>query len=150
MDKLIVLADLTRIRSLELRRGGDDPQIKDHLVKHSETSLEEQPISRGEVVTDQSGRFGRGAPVGGEGGMSYGEQHNLDSERERKALEHLAHKIGEIVRESGHPQWILAAPQPILLRLRKALPKPCQKCLSDTLGANLTKEPHAKLKQRFL
>lgn len=150
MEKLIVLADLGRIRSLELRTGSDDPQEKDHLVKHTETALDGQPLARSEVVTDQSGRFGQGAGAGGQGGMSHGEQHNLDTELERKALEYLAERIAELLAENQHPSWILAAPQAILPRLQKALPKPCRDSLSESVGANLTKEPHPKLEQRFV
>lgn len=150
MEKLIIIADLGHIRSLELRTASDDPQERDHLVKHSEITLEDQVMSRGEVVTDKSGRFGQGGGAGGAGGMSYGEEHNLASELQRKALENLAERIAELVSKSGNPDWILVAPKPILPRLQKGLPKACQACLSETVGGNLTKVSHAKLERRFL
>jgi len=150
MEKLIIIADLGHIRALELRKASDDPQEKDHLIKHSEITLDEHPMSRGEVVTDKSGRFGQGGGAGEAGGMSYGEEHNLASELERKALEHLAERIAGLVSECGNPEWLLVAPQPILPRLQKGLPKTCQACLTETVGGNLTKEPHAKLERRFL
>ncbi|NIP95266.1 MAG: host attachment protein [Akkermansiaceae bacterium] len=105
---------------------------------------------RSEVVTDQSGRFGQGGMTGEPGGMSYGEQHNLDTELEKKALKRIAAEIGAIVAAEGHCAWVLAAPQPILKRLQEALPRPCREALADTVGADLTKEPIAKLEQRFV
>ncbi len=150
MARLIVIADLGRIRTLQVRGKSDDPQERSHLVKETNTSLDENLASRGDVVTDQSGRFAQGGAADRKGGMSYGEQHNLTAEMERKAIEHLAEKIGEIVAEHSHPSWILAAPQPILPRLQAALPKASSDRLSNTLGADLTKLPIAKLEQRFV
>ena len=150
MSKLIVVTDLGRIRTLHIRRKGADPRERDHLVQESDISLEETATSRGDVVTDQSGRFAQGSSVGSKGGMSYGEQHNLSSEMERKALDLLAGRIGKIVAGHDHPSWILTAPQSILPRLESALPAEARKHLSDTLGADLTKIPLAKLEERFV
>ena len=149
MAELFVVADHGRIRSFRLRPAGDDPREKAHLDELEETALE-TPGSRGEIATDQSGRFAQGSSVGSGGGMSYGEEHNLESELERKTLQVLAEKIGEIVKRHGNPDWVLAAPQSILGRLKKQLPKRCQKSLAGTLGANVAKEPIAKLEKRFL
>jgi hypothetical protein len=150
MAKLIMVADLGRIRTLHIRKKGADPRERDHLVQESDMSLEENQASRGEVVTDQSGRFARGAQAGSQGGMSYGEQHNLSTEMERKAIEHLASKIDGIVAEHGHPSWILAVPQSILARLQAALPAATRDRLSHSIGADLTKIPLAKLEERFV
>ena len=60
MARLIVIADLGRIRTLQVRGKSDDPQERSHLVNETNTSLEEHLASRGDIVTDQSGRFAQG------------------------------------------------------------------------------------------
>lgn len=150
MKKLIVLADLKRIRILELRTGGDTPQKRGHLAKHSEITLELQPLSRGAAVTDKSGRFSRGSGLGRDVGMSHGEPHNLDTELKRRAVERLAERIGEVMTEAGNPDWVLAAPKGYLKSLQEQLPETCRATLTEAVGADLTKELHAKLEERFV
>ena len=152
MKKLIVLADLKRIRILELRTGGDTPLNRGHLAKHSELELELElePLSRGAAVTDKSGRFSQGAGSGHDVGMSYGEDHNLDSELRRRAVERLTERIGELMAKAGHPPWILAAPKRILKGLLEGLPEACRATLTETVAADLTKELHSKLEERFV
>lgn len=149
MKELLVIANLGRIRCVKFRQEGEDPIEQEHLMEDATTAVEEHRVTRGEVVTDQSGRFGRSAPAGEGGGMSYGEQHNLNAELERKALQSIAGKIGKLVAEEGNRHWSLAAPQPILRRLEKALPAACRAALVQTIGADLTKESLAKLEKRF-
>lgn len=150
MKKLIVLANLGCIRCVRLRKGGDTPQEKAHLVEMEGGWIDEPVENRGDVVTDQSGRFSRNVPAGTEGGMSYGEDHNLDSELERKALKGIADKITGIVAGEGHPAWTLVAPQVILPRLTESLSADCRGALTESLGADLTGEPLAKLEERFV
>ena len=150
MESFIVIANLGRIRSVKLKAAGDDPVEQDHLTEEPGSLIEKQVEHRGDVVTDQSGRFAQGTISGQVGGMSYGDQHNLESELEREALKRIANKIGEIVAAEGHRRWVLAAPQPILKRLVEALPRTCRDALSNTVGADLVKEPIAKLEKRFV
>ena len=58
--------------------------------------------------------------------MSYGEDHQFDSELKRRELDQMAGLIGEAVAGAGNPGWVLVAPQPILARLRDALPAACR------------------------
>ena len=147
MKKLIVIADLGRIRVVEHRAAGEDLIEQEHLVEDNQ--IEEPFTSRGEIVTDQSGRFGQHHPPGTPSGMSYGEQHNLNTELERKAERRLAARIAEILAEEGNPSWSLIAPQPILHSLEQMLPDTCRSSLSEAVGADLTKEPIAELEERF-
>lgn len=149
MNDLILIADLGRLRVLKRRPAGDDPSEKEHLMEDASKGMEGHVASRGDVVTDQSGRFGHRDASSTHGGGSYGEQHNLDSELERKSLQQLADRIAVVVADEGQPAWTLAAPQSILGRLTDALPRECRKQLTNSIGADLTKEPLAKLEERF-
>lgn len=150
MKKLIVIVDLGHIRSICFREAGDDPAEKEHLAEAGRLREHQPPTTRSAVATDQSGRFAQGGPAGGRCGMSYGEEHNLELDLEHRALRDIAARIADIVREEGKPPWILAAPQAILPRLERALPKECRDCLTETVGGDLTKEPLAALEERFL
>jgi len=150
MRKLIVIADRGRIRTVAFHEAGDDPEEKNHLVEDATALLEEKPESRSSVVTDQSGRFSQGSSAGSAGGMSYGEDHKLGAEMERRELERMAGRIAEAVSGAGTPPWVLVAPQQILPRLQEALPADCAARLVESMGANLTKEPVAKLEKRFV
>ena len=82
--------------------------------------------------------------------MASGEEHNLEGEMERQALQRVASLVAKSVEAEGCPPWTLVAPQAILRKLTDALPKGCQNTLSDSVAADLTKIPLAKLEQRFL
>ena len=97
MKKLIVIANLGRIRPVKFKPAGDDPQDQAHLFEDPGSTLEIRPQSIHEVVTDQAGRFRQSGPLNRQGGTSGGEEHHLKSELEHQALERVAGKIGEIV-----------------------------------------------------
>lgn len=150
MEKLIVIANLGRVRPVKFREAGDDPRDKAHLVEVAGSMVEMRPDSIGDVVTDQAGRTTQSGAVDRRGGMSYGEEHNLKSELEKQALERIAAKIGEIVAAEGHPAWKLVAPQTILTSLTEALPAAVRKALTDTVAGDLTSLPLPELEKRFL
>lgn len=148
-EKLVIIADLGRMRAFQVRRRGDDPREQDHLKEVADAHFEDVGSPIRETVTDQSGRFGQHGVAGGAGGMSAGEEHNVESERERDALERLAAKIADVVEDEAADAWLLAAPQSILAALQASLPPSCRQKLTSTLGADLTKVPVAKLEERF-
>lgn len=150
MEKLIVIANLGRVRPLKFREAGDDPRQKGHLVEEPGSTVEMRPEAIHEVVTDQAGRFSQGGPPGRKAGMSFGEELNLEAELEKQALQRIAGKIGEIVAAEGYPAWRLVIPQTILASLLEALPEAARKALSDTVAGDLTKLPLAELEKRFL
>lgn len=114
MVELIILASRGRIRRLRLKENLDDPVAKPHLIEDQEGVVDLRVDKRGEVVTDQSGRFSRSAGQGQEGGMSVGEGHNLNRELERQAVKRVAEIIAKFVSDAGYPPWRLVAPSPIL------------------------------------
>ncbi len=149
-DKFLIIADLGNLRVLRFQRAGDDPAERDHLVEVKTNVSEPELKAISDVVTDQAGKFNRGGAAGVTGAMSYGEQHNLTSELERKAMETLSASIASVLKDVGHPAWILAAPQADLKRIEAALSPCCRERLVERVGADLAKEPVAKLEKRFL
>jgi hypothetical protein len=150
MEKLIVIANLGRVRPVKFRSAGEDPQQKAHLFEEPGGIVEMRPETISAVVTDQAGRFSQSGPVGLRGGMSYGEEHNLKSELDKQALARVAGKIGEIVIAEANPAWRLVAPQTILPALIKALPAAARKSLAETVPGDLTSLPLPELEKRFL
>jgi hypothetical protein len=150
MKKLIVIANLGRIRPVKFKPAGDDPQDQAHLFEEPGSTLEIRPKSIQEVVTDQAGRFRQSGPSGRQGGMTSGEEHHLKSELEHQALERVAEHIGNIVASAGYPAWQLVFPQENLPSLLKALPTEASRVLADTVPGDLTKLPLAELEKRFL
>ena len=150
MEKLIVIANLGRVRPVKFREAGDDPREKAHLVEVAGSTVEMRPEPISAVVTDQAGRATQSGPVDRKGGMSYGEEHNLKSELEKQALERIAAKIGEIVAAEGNPAWRLVVPQTILASLVEALPASARKTLAETVAGDLTSVPLPELEKRFL
>lgn len=150
MQELIIITDLGRMRVFKFRPRGDDPRENDHLIEESSTTFEGVGAPLREKVEDQGGQFGRHGVAGGEGGMSSGEEHNLAAELDRQALQRVAGAVAGAVETAGSPGWLLVAPQAILKRLTESLPPAARKALADTISADLTKVPVAKLEDRFL
>lgn len=150
MKKLIVIANLGRIRPVKYKPAGDDPQDQAHLFEEPGSTLELRPKLIHEVVTDQAGRFRQSGPLDRQGGMSAGEEHHLKAELEHQALERIAEKIGGIVAAAGYPAWQLVFPQDMLPSLLKVLPAEASRVLSGSLPGDLTKLPLAELEKRFL
>lgn len=150
MKKIIIAANLGNLRVLKYREAGEDPIEQGHLIEEQGESGKQHVKSIKETVTDQSGRFSRGGPVGMAAGMSYGEEHELKAEIERGALKKMASRIECALSAEGHPAWILAAPQTILARLQEMLPAGARRTLMSSVGADLTRCPLTEMEARFL
>jgi hypothetical protein len=101
-------------------------------------------------VTDQAGRFARGAAPGMETGMSYGEEHHLKREIEHAAIEHMAQRIEYTLAAEAFPPWILAAPSEIAKDILAALSSAATAKLLGQQTADLTRVPLSDLEARFL
>lgn len=150
MKKLIMIANLGRVRPVKFKPAGDDPQDRAHLFEDPGSTLELRPKSIHEVVTDQAGRFRQSGPLNRQGVASTGEEHHLKTELEHQALARVAGKIGDIVAAEGYPAWQLVFPQENLPSLLKALPAAAARALSGTVPGDLTKLPLAELEKRLL
>jgi hypothetical protein len=150
MEKLIIIANLGRVRPVKFKPAGDDPLDEAHLLEEPGSTVEMRPQSIHQAVTDSAGRFPQGGPADRLTGMSYGEEHHLEDELEKQALERVAGKIGEIVACAGYPVWRLVIPQEIMPSLLKALPPAAHKTLGGVMAGDLTKLPLPELEKRFL
>lgn len=150
VEKLIIIASLGRVRTLEFRGLGDDPNQQEHLVEKPDRLVEMKIENLGAVVSDQSGRFSQNAPAGRRVGMSYPEDHNLESEREKQVLNSIGREIGKIVAAEGNPAWELVAPKEILPRLSRILPARARDSLVRTETGDLTKLSIKELEKRLL
>lgn len=150
MKKFIIAANLGQVRVLQYRAAGEDPVEQEHLIEASSSSGKEHVKSIHETVTDQSGRFGRGSPVGFETGMSHGEELHLKDELERSAIKKIVSRIESVLAPAGHPVWILAAPKTLLGKLERGLSAAARASLASTVGADLTHCPLREMEQRFL
>jgi hypothetical protein len=149
MNKLIVLANKSRVRVLKFEKAGDDPRQQDHLREETGQIRELlKPIS--EIVTDQQGRWGKSMNAGIGNGMSTGEEHNLELEEEKRAVERIAERIDEIVKNAGSPQWTLVATRPFSSQLKNALCQAVAAKLTDGLDGDLCKMPMDELEKRLL
>ena len=150
MEKLILIANLGRVRALKLREAGLDPQDQAHLSEDPGSPFEMRPEMIREVVTDQAGRFGQSNTVDRKGGMSYGEEHELEAELRAQALGRIAGKISEIVTEEGFPRWRLIATQEHLSSIQDALPTAVRQSMGGAEAGDLTRVPLAELEKRLL
>jgi hypothetical protein len=150
MKKLFILADLGRVRVLESKQDSELAGGRRHLAEVTSAAFERPTQSLGEVVTDQAGRFGQGGPAGSAGGMSYGEEHELENERERQALVAIAGHIDRVAAEAGPITIVLAAPKSVLKRLEAALADATRQSIRETIPADLTKESLKDLEDRFV
>jgi len=150
MEKLIIIANLGRVRPVKFKPAGDDPADKAHLFEDPQDTVDLRPKSITEVVTDRTGRFRQSGTQDHSGGMSYGEDHHLKADLEHQALERVAGKIGDIVAAAGYPAWRLVIPQEIRPGLLKVLPAAAAHVLSDVVAGDLTKLPLSALEKRFL
>lgn len=150
MQKLLVLANLGRVRFLVFKESGDDPLDQAHLLEAPGSPFEMRPASIHQAVTDQAGRFPQGSASADGVGMSYGDKYELEGQLETEALKRIAAKIDEIVSVAGYPGWQLVAPSTILSKLQEELPEPTRRCLSRSETGDLTKIPLADLEKRFL
>lgn len=148
-NQLIIAANLGRVRVLKVHEPGDDPAEQRHLSEERVESLRMHVNSMSEEVTDQAGRFAMGDSAAMQRGMSCGEEHHLEKEIERQALERAARHIDAILRHEHHPRWILAAPQPIAARLKNQLARDSVETLDSVVGADLTRCPLPEMEERF-
>jgi len=150
MEKLIVIANLGRVRPVKFKPAGEDPADKAHLFEDPHSGMDLKPKSITQVVTDTVGRFRQSGRHDRLGGMSYGEENHLKADLEHQSLERVATKIGDVVAAENYPAWQLVIPQELRPSLLKALPAAVLRALSRVMAGDLTKLPLAELERRLL
>jgi hypothetical protein len=121
---------LNRTPRLELLEHFDNPDAKERLV---------------EKVTDQAGRFSRGA----QGAMSSGEAHNLQLEIRKRFVRQLAQRLNTIGRNEEFEALFLAASKEINHQLLDELEPRVRAKIEKNLPADFSKLQPAELLSRF-
>lgn len=145
-DRLLILTDLGMVRVLSFKDAGHDPRSFAHLV---ELSSDELGPPRGAITTDSPGKFNRGFAAGNGEAMSHAET-KLDIEVEKRAIAQVAKEICEVVANLGCKSFTLATPQEHLKRMEEEMDANCREKLSESVGADLTKNSLKDLEKRFL
>jgi len=141
-DKMIVLADLGRVKAFRLTY--DMMTSKPQLELVCDCEFLEAHGRLTDKVTDMAGRF----PGSGTPGMSISENHNLRGETERRLIRLVAGKISELV--EGERCWFLAAGESINGRIVEHLRPGNRAALSRNVSADLVKTPKEQILDFFM
>ena len=143
--KTVILADMGKIRAFRISPPGTA------LFPHAApVVIEEIDFPKRERDTDRTGRFPQGRSVAEAAGMSPGEEHNEESEYERRRIELLALKIADLVEQEGTVSWCLAAPASINKQILEHIPSRLRAFLVSNVTADLTHLPLAEIERRFM
>jgi hypothetical protein len=141
----VILADMGKLRAFRLSPPGTE------LCSHAGPEvIAEIDLPQTQRDTDRIGRFPQGRSVPETAGMSPGENHNEQSEYEKRRIELLAMKIAELVGKEGSASWCLAAPASINKHILELIPSTLRESLTSNLTADLTHLPLAEIEHRFL
>ncbi len=150
MEELMLICDKGRVRTVKFREAGNLPLEQAHFYEEEGGTWEYRPERITEATSDQAGRFTQSGPLGRGAGMSFGEEHHLEDELNRKALHRIAARVSEVVEEAGYPRWRLVAPERVMPRLLELLPSAVADVLKSQEEADLTKMTLRDLEERFL
>jgi hypothetical protein len=141
-DKLIVLADLGRVKAYRVTHDALDSKAQVNMVYDCEFLEAHWRVM--DRVTDSAGRFA----TMGTSGASTSENHGMEEETERRLIRLVGEKISELV--NGEKYWYLAAPYSINSRLMAHLRQPAREGLVKNLTADLVKVRKQDLLDHFL
>lgn len=142
--KLVVLADLGRLKAYRLESGSAIDRPSWRLVEDRQTEVTHHLR---EDVTDAAGRYRKEPAV--VGALSDGEQHNLDLERRQRALKALAQNITELIHREQVDGCYLAADARINQPLLDAMDPAARAKIQKNVPANLSKLDLEELRERF-
>src|SRR4051812_1798572 len=98
--KLIVLADLGRLKAFRVTR--DEMTSKVHVELAEELNFLDGPGKMLDKVTDKAGRF---PASGGANGGGAGENHNLQTEIQKRLIKRLGEGINDLVKREQPTMW---------------------------------------------
>jgi hypothetical protein len=142
--KLIVLADLGRLKAFRVTR--DEMTSTLHVELAEEISFLDGQEKLVNKVTDKAGRF---PASGGNNGGGAGENHNLQSEIQKRLIKRLGEGINDLVRRENPTVWHFAAAQEINQRIVDTLCSEAKAKLSKSVGSDLTKIGKSELLSHF-
>ncbi len=146
-SKLVVVADLGRMKAYRLEESRQYSHPRLELLEDSETNVTHHLR---QDLTDQAGQYRNGpGAAAGPGTFSDGEQHNIDLERRRRAVKTLAQRLSALLEREPVDGCYLAADsrinQPILDELAPRTRAKIQK----NVTANLSKLNQEELIRHF-
>jgi len=141
-DKMIVLADLGRVRAFRVTY--DPMTSRPQLVLIYDCEIADTHGRVLDKAADPAGRFaGNGSP-----GASNRENHNMRIETERRLIRLVAEKISELAH--GQRYWYLAAGEGINGRIVEQLPADTRSRLYKNVSADLVKTPRQEIMEYFM
>ncbi|MEI8341424.1 MAG: host attachment protein [Verrucomicrobiota bacterium] len=143
-DKLIVLADLGRMKAFRVTR--DEMSKTPKLDVVGEFDNADSHVRLVDKVSDKAGRF---PGTNGSGAMSNGENHNLKSESERRSIKQLSESINRLVEKEAPTLWYFAASKEINQKIVEELSSGVRSKLKKIVTADLTKVTKAELLTHF-
>jgi len=143
-DKLIVLADLGRMKAYRVTRDemSKTPKL-DVVGEFNNSDSQTRLINK---VSDKAGRF---PGTNGSGAMSNGENHNLKSESERRSVRQLSESISRLVEKENPSLWYFAASKEINQKIVEELSSGVRSKLKKNITSDLTKVAKAELLTHF-
>jgi hypothetical protein len=146
--RFFIVTDLGLLRAYREVSGA--PNRPPHLALIDELRPDEAHERLSQQVSDQAGRFPRGAGdrnVAGD--LSAGERHDLESEQHRRLLQQMAGRINQLLASDSVVACSLAASEPIHKQLLDALSHEARSKISKVVPANLVKLDPGDLRARF-
>ena len=142
--KLIVLADLGRLKAFRVTR--DEMTSNVHVELAEELSFLDGQEKLLDKVTDRAGRF---PGSGGANGGGAGENHNLQSEMQKRLIKRLGESINDLVKREQPSIWHFAAASEINHKILDLLCPEVRSKLSKSLGNDLTKISKSEILSHF-
>lgn len=147
MAKLIILADMGELKAFRLTRTEPDTTPRLELLETLDTVGGHGRIA--DKVTDLAGRNRVSAGAGQAVGASTGENHNLRTELDKRALKVIVQSINELVRRERPPAWFFAAPREINNRIVEQLDGEVRSRMKKNVSADLLKTDKSQLLTHF-
>jgi len=165
---IIVVGDLGELKAYRVsefigtdrHESAEVSHIQHHGTEKEATVLElvshidylESHGKSADHLSDQAGRFGASAGEAHDAalsGRSIGEEHNRDTERERRTLKAISEDIKAIIEKESPRSWYLAFPKDKHNKLGEMLSEGIRKTLRKSVPSDLTKMKPSELLSHF-
>jgi|ERR1051325_1871244 protein required for attachment to host cells len=146
-NTIVVVADLGCLKAFKLENGVTQTPRLELIEQFDNASAHDRLVER---VSDQSGRFPRGAAKPANGSvMSDGERHNIELEQRKRFVRELARRLNSLARNKEIERCFLAASREINHQLVEELEPEVRAKIEKNLSADLTKLERAEILERF-
>ena len=146
--KLIIVTDLGLLRAYREVQDPQDYEPRLELVEELSQEAAHEKLSQ--QVTDQAGRFPRGAGAGNVAGdLSAGERLSLEAEESRRLLKRMAKKINALLSDAAVTSCALAASAPIHKQLLAILDRKARGKISQVVASDLAQIQATELPKHF-